>query len=195
MEKSYGDLSDSYFSNNYTCNSLCSLQIQDSKIYSSEAPLMLFSSLLFTVWWKMFPPDLWPGRGCPALSLAGWPGSGPWRSSGGKHCCDTRHTECCTCGSEYTKLLFASFSVFYMENKMFFLLKCFCFIHLQIMNEMPIMRTFRRRTLSKMMTSSKVRLTLANENSSSKVYAVDGDVDGDSTIVLIMRQQYLEKII
>ena len=57
------------------------------------------------------------------------------------------------------------------------------------------MRTFRRRTLSKMMTSSKVRLTLANENSSSKVYAVDGDVDGDSTIVLIMRQQYLEKII
>ena len=63
------------------------------------------------------------------------------------------------------------------------------------MNEMPIMRTFRRRTLSKMMTSSKVRLTLANENSSSKVYAVDGDVDGDSTIVLIMRQQYLEKII
>lgn len=49
------------------------------------------------------------------------------------------------------------------------LVKFFCYIYLQIMNEMPIMRTFRRRTLSKMMTSSKVRLTLANENSSSRV--------------------------
>ena len=39
-------------------------------------------------------------------------------------------------------------------------------IHLQIVTVIPMMRTLRQRILSTMMTSRKVRLTPANENSS-----------------------------
>ena len=43
-------------------------------------------------------------------------------------------------------------------------------VHLQIMTVMPMMRTLRQRILSTMMTSRKVRLTPANENTSGLLF-------------------------
>ena len=42
--------------------------------------------------------------------------------------------------------------------------------HLQIITEMPVMRTFRQTILSTIMTRRKVRFTSANENSSGGLF-------------------------
>ena len=58
-------------------------------------------------------------------------------------------------------------------------------IHLHIITAVPIIRTFRKRTLIMMMTSSKVWLNIENGNSSE----VFGREDGEPAKYLIVRRK------